>query len=99
MIDQIQEQLKDPNLGGSGKGHLEEELGQLKRQIPGWEEIRDRYSQESASRWRDIKGAVELEELQQAVEEAKAAGSDKLEELQEELERAKAAVSSTQIQQ
>lgn len=94
MIDQIQKELEDPDLSDEEKDKLEEKLDHLKEAIPDWEDIKNIYKEESAQKWEEIKAAVELEELEQAVEEAKAAGSDKLEELQEELEKAKAAVPS-----
>jgi hypothetical protein len=90
MIEQMQEQLDGAK--GEAKAALQEKLAKLKQDTPGWEEITSTYG--STDAWDDIKNSAKLEQLQQAVKDAKASGSDKLGGLQEELEKAQAAVPS-----
>lgn len=90
MIEQMQEQLDEAK--GEAKAALQEKLAKLKRDTPDWEEITSAYG--STDVWDDIKKSAKLEQLQQAVEDAKASGSNKLERLQEEFEKAQAVVPS-----
>merc|ERR1712032_1046239 len=93
-IDQLQEQLQDHGLSDEDKERLQKKMDDLVDAIPDWQETKEVYSQEAAQTWEDIKDEIELEELQRAVEDAKAEGSDKLQELQEELKKARAAAPS-----
>merc|ERR1740121_848085 len=90
LIEQLQEQVDSAK--GEAKAALEAKMATLKQDIPDWEDITSAYS--STDAWDDIKSTSRMEDLEQAVADAKASGSEKLDDLQRELERAKAAAPS-----
>jgi len=89
-IDQLEEDLKDPDLTDEEKDILQKKVDHLKEAFPDWKDVKNKFSEQ----WDQIKAAVRLEELEDMVESAKESGSDNLAELQEELKKAKEAVPS-----
>jgi hypothetical protein len=83
-IDQITEKLK--NATGEIAAKLQGQLDALKEAFPAYTEIEAKFKEQ----WSNITAAVSMEELQSALEDAKAKGAASVQELQAKLEELKA---------
>lgn len=78
-IDQVKGALADAK--GYAKEKLQDKLKTLQDAFPSAEEIKDKFSDQ----WNDITSAVDMEELQSMISEAKKTGAENLKDLQSKL--------------